>query len=418
MKLLWFTLTPCGATSRLNADSPGGGWLSALEDSLTRTGNVELHICFHWEADVPPFTTNGVTYHPVRRFRTKEFILGYLFGGRFRRDPVPVYSEVIERVNPDLIHVHGTEEAFGLIQSITKVPVVISLQGILTIIYGKLFTGISCFRFLLHERIKDHVNLKSVLSTCLIFRAHCKRERKILSMAQHVIGRTEWDRRCSRLLAPTACYYQGNEILRPVFYEVAWNAETFSAPLRLVTVTSDAPYKGFEALLTASRILRKEAGIDFRWSVIGIASDDPVVNVAQRWLGVQENVELLGKKTAIEIRDILLESDIYCQVSHIENSPNSLCEAMITGMPIVATFAGGTDSLLCHGKEGVLVQDGDPWSMAGAIVQMAGDFSKAATLARAARTRAMVRHNPESVIRDLLKTYTTALSQYRSSLHE
>lgn len=40
--------------------------------------------------------------------------------------------------------------------------------------------------------------------------------------------------------------------------------------------------------------------------------------------------------------------------SHIENSPNNLCEAMILGMPCIATDAGGTSTLLSNMKDGLL----------------------------------------------------------------
>jgi len=81
---------------------------------------------------------------------------------------------------------------------------------------------------------------------------------------------------------------------------------------------------------------------------------------------------------------------------------------MLLGMPIVATFAGGTDSMLCAG-EGLLVQDGDPWSMAGSILELSRDFGRAAKFGQAARTRALVRHDPVSIVNELILTYRRIL---------
>ena len=61
-----------------------------------------------------------------------------------RRDNrlIPKLLKVVKESQPDLIHVHGTEECFGLIQSFCKIPIVISLQGILSPYTEKFFSGI------------------------------------------------------------------------------------------------------------------------------------------------------------------------------------------------------------------------------------------------------------------------------------
>lgn len=405
IKILWFALTPCGAIEHLNSNLQGCGWLSALENRLACTGEVELHICFLWDTDLHFFSIDGVTYHPVRRMRMRTVLLDKLLGKRFRQNPVQSYSEVISRVNPDLIHVHGTEEDFGLIQSVTKLPVIISIQGILTNICCKYFSGISQLKFLMHEKIIDHLKLRSVLSIFWVFKMNAKREKNILTMTRHVIGRTEWDRRSVALMAPNAKYHHGDEILRAPFYDGAWSQQYFSSTLRIVTVSGVAPYKGFETIINVAHILQEQVGFDFVWSVVGLSSDDTVVKTVYKYLGPNVKVKPLGKLTDKDIRDLLLDSDIFCQVSHIENSPNSLCEAMLLGMPIIASFAGGTDSILLAGVEGILLQDGDPWSMAGAIVELSRNFNMAVKIGKAAGIRAKERHNPDKIVSDLLATY-------------
>lgn len=408
MKILWFTNTPCGASQKMNPNSQIGGWLASLEKCLTGYDDIDLHICFLSEGSHPTFSIGRTTYHPVRRTRTKEVLLSRL-AMHPKLDPVESYADVIDRVKPDLIHVHGTEEDFGLVQSVTKIPVVVSIQGILSSIQLKYFSGIPAVRFLINENFVSHCKLKSVLSNFLIFKKNASRERKILSMSRHVIGRTDFDRRSMAVLAPYARYYRGDEILRPDFYQQVWSRPEFSSPLRIVTVSSGSPYKGFETVLQVSQILQEHTDIEFMWNVIGLSESDTIVKVAHQRHGCQAQVHFSGVRSSAELQRMLLESDIYCQVSHIENSPNSLCEAMLLGMPIVANFAGGTDSLLSSGQEGVLVQDGDPYSMAGAIVELSRDHHRAARMGQAARTRAKARHNADRIIDDLLSTYRQVL---------
>lgn len=410
MKILWFTLTPCGASKEISPNLHGCGWLSSLENRLVASGAVELHICFQSDLELSSFTKNGVTYHPVKRISYKKVLAQKIFK-RCTNELLAKYLDVVSVVKPDLIHVHGTEEGFGLVQRCTNIPVAISIQGILSNIACKYFSGIPRYRFLLDGKLLPHLKLKSIFWIYQIFLANAQREREILRMTKNVIGRTDWDRRTLSILAPQARYYHGDEILRAPFYEAQWNKDYFSDPLRIVTVCSAGAYKGFEAVLQVARILREVVGVDFEWTVVGLSVEDTVPKVVHKWLGIQPNVVLVGNKGVNDVRDVLLASDIFCQVSHIENSPNSLCEAMVLGMPIVATFAGGTDTILSAGKEGLIVQDGDPWSMAGAIVEISKNFDRAAEMGKTARGRALLRHNPDLIIAGLIHTYESIITE-------
>ena len=101
-------------------------------------------------------------------------------------------------------------------------------------------------------------------------------------------------------------------------------------------------------------------------------------------------------------------------MSHIENSPNSVCEAMLVGVPTIASFAGGTSSIIKDGEEGILVQDGDPYVLAGSIVHLVQNPDLAMFYSNNAKCRALQRHNPENVYKELLSGYTSILSSYNS----
>ena len=121
------------------------------------------------------------------------------------------------------------------------------------------------------------------------------------------------------------------------------------------------------------------------------------------------NIVFHGRIDAETLSELLCKSDIYVHVSHIENSPNSVCEAMMVGMPVIASYAGGTASLLEHEKEGILCQDGDPYVLAGAIIDFKQHPDKALQYASAARKRAMSRHDKESIVKELLDGYAKIL---------
>lgn len=89
----------------------------------------------------------------------------------------------------------------------------------------------------------------------------------------------------------------------------------------------------------------------------------------------------------------------------IENSPNSLCEAMLLGLPIIVSYAGGTSSILNNGEEGILVQDGYPYSLAGAIIEVANNFP----MAKNVRTHAEERHDKNKIVNNLINTYNSII---------
>ena len=146
--------------------------------------------------------------------------------------------------------------------------------------------------------------------------------------------------------------------------------------------------------------------------MIGLTENSDCVKIVKSWKKFNcknINIELLGKKNELEICDLFLKSDIYIQTSHIENSPNSLCEAMMIGMPIIASNVGGTSSLLIDEKDGQLFQNGDFYSLAGLIKSTSFEFEKASVYAENAREKSNNRHNKVKILSGIIETYKQIL---------
>ena len=417
MKVVWLSNTPCSASEKLLPDYPSGGWLTTLEKSLSAIESIELHVLFYHNDKIDPFKINRTYFHPIlrRKGRTKlqRLIKKYFNVINNEQQELKELRERINSLNPEIVHVHGTEDNFGLIVEKVEVPIVISIQGITNSIVEKFHSGISFEIAAKFESTKDVILKKSARDIYLMFEVMAKREQRILRNSKFVIGRTEFDRRISRLLSPESSYFVGQELIREVFHQNQWNKSSFGSKIKLVSISGDQVYKGFESIIRTAEILSKHSNLEFEWNVIGLKESDSIVRLCRRWL-IKDfnniNLTLMGLKNENELVNIMIASDIYCQVSHIENSPNSLCEAMMLGLPCIANFAGGTSSILEDGKEGVLVQEGDPFSMAGAIVEMVSDFEKAKQLGSNARARALKRHNKEQVVNDLLETYRQVIA--------
>ncbi len=240
------------------------------------------------------------------------------------------------------------------------------------------------------------------------FLQNAEREKRILEGAKYIIGRTDFDRRITRVLAPSSAYFEGNEILRQSFYKTVWNKTQFADSLRIITIINSARYKGFEAIVDTARTLKNNTNLKFVWNVIGLNEKSSLVKIVKKWKNVnlQElGIQILGSMNESEIVDVLLQSDIYCQTSHIENSPNSLCEAMMLGMPIVATAVGGTCSLFDDKEGAILVQDNAPLDMCSAIIELLHSLEFKNDCRQSTRKQALERHSPRDIISKLLATY-------------
>ena len=413
MKVLWYTNTACSASDKLNLNlgSGTGGWLRSLEEEINHQTNIELSICFYSQAEIDPFKHGKIQFYPIYRPDQRSKL------SRLKNRWYPQNHENAELSNlltvarksmPDIIHIHGTENNFGLIQRKVNIPVVLSIQGILNSVCEKYFTGIPYHVIKKHESFAIKVIGGGINRSFKRFANNAKREKKMLYDADHIIGRTEYDRRISRILAPFSQYYIINEVFRPLFYEHEWNKKKMGPVIQIVSILSGGIYKGFETLAGAAKILIENTDVKFVWNVIGFNRNNNVVKLLKRWRGFDVenlNIRLHGLLSENEIVKILLNSDIYCQTSHIENSPNALGEALILGLPCIATFAGGTGSIMEDGKEGILIQDGDPWSMAGAIQEMAKNDEKAIQFGKNAYKMARKRHDKKTIVTELVNVY-------------
>jgi glycosyltransferase involved in cell wall biosynthesis len=241
------------------------------------------------------------------------------------------------------------------------------------------------------------------------------REERNLKNTKFILGRTAWDKRITRVLAPKSLYLHGDEILRDSFYQYQWSQNKHSKII-IHTTNGNYFYKGFETLCQSLNEINK-LGLECEWRVAGVKANDLIVKVTKRKLGKEfpnKALVLLGELDEKSLVKKLLETHIYVMPSHIENSPNNLCEAMMLGIPCIATFVGGTGSLLKDGDDGILIQDGDPWAMAGAILELAEDPEKAMQMGEKGRKRALQRHEKERITNSLLETYQTIINNSES----
>jgi glycosyltransferase involved in cell wall biosynthesis len=115
---------------------------------------------------------------------------------------------------------------------------------------------------------------------------------------------------------------------------------------------------------------------------------------------------LAGQRT--DILDILPAFDVFALPSRYEGLPTAVVEAMICGVPVVATAVNAVPDLVVPGETGLLVPPRRPALMAAAIGQLLDSPGLAARMAGTARARVNGQYGEESLRNALLEAYEPA----------
>ena len=138
---------------------------------------------------------------------------------------------------------------------------------------------------------------------------------------------------------------------------------------------------------------------------------------------LSEHIVFLGNLNAEQMKQRYLESNVFVSPSTMENSPNSVGEAMILGVPVISSKVGGVHNLLEDQKEGILYEAKNVQALSNAVIKVfdAYEYEDASRMRpirvkeeeieeiRAypvnAREHALKTHNPDANYFRLLEIY-------------
>lgn len=406
MRILWFTNTP--SLYRKSKDGyNGGGWISSLEELIGKDDRIEqLGVCF-FDIENNKVTRDKTVYYPINLSNKISNKLKFHFNHKsFQKAELKRFAEVIEDFKPDIIHIFGTENAFGLISKYSDIPVIIHLQGILIpYLNASDLPGVGKFEYLKHYNLKE---FRSKYRSNLFFKRGSIREKEIFLHCKNYMGRTGWDKNIIKIFSPGSNYFHCDEILRSPFYKAQiWEFKKRDKMI-LTTTISLTEYKGFDLILKTAKLLKDEFHLNFEWNVIGV-SKYSFWEKQTKIKATDVNVSLRGIVDANNLIKYLSDSDIFIHPSYIDNSPNSVCEAQLLGLPVISTNVGGISSLIESEKEGILVPTNDPYTLACKIIELRNNTSKAISIGKTARERALKRHDVENITERNIEIYNTIL---------
>lgn len=417
MKVLWLCNIPLPFISRNIGENPSyfGGWLSGVANGIKEEENINLIISFPTnKKGMVNGNVDGVEYYgfPNNRKKLDKY-----------DDKQEIYlKHIISEVNPDIVHIFGTEypHSLAMINACEKLgildKVVINIQGLVSVIsnhYNSNLPNKIVNRYTLRDIIKNN-NINKQKKE---FYKRGKFEVEAIKKCKHVIGRTDWDKACTTQINPNIKYHFCNETLRDSFYKNTWNINKCKKHSIFISQCT-YPIKGVHFMLEAMpEILKKYPDAHIYTTgknplKLNTFIDKIKITSYQKYIGeliekynLQNNVTFLGSLNEEEMCNQFLKSHVFVSPSVIENSPNSVGEAMILGVPTVSSDVGGVKNMLVHDKEGFVYQHDAPYMLAHYVCEIFKNDELALKFSENAKVHANITHDREKNLNDMIGIY-------------
>ena len=389
-----------------------GGWVSEMVRELAKMKHIELGVAMKASVDeLIKKEINNVIYYYVPQEKTYDV-------------NEAACIKVLECFKPELLHGEGSEQAYtNTFLRNWKGRNVVSLQGVINGYEPYEYGGLNIDDFLFTFNLRNLIfGLSMFANKKLRFNNRIKIERDTISRARNILGRTLWDRCQSFAINQKAPYFFCARNLRKPFYKKRWDIDK-KEDFSIFIGNSASPRKGAHFVLEAVAQLKEE----FPNVKLYIAGASPYPSSARDWkrrigyssylirlikkLDLKDNIEFLGILNEEQMSDKLSRIHVYVMASIIENSPNTLGEAMMMGVPSVSSFNGGVPSMATDDIEALHYRDNDPRMMAFQIRRIFTDNNLALKLSEKGRVKALDTHDRDKNVQLLLNAYEEIMKQ-------
>lgn len=409
MKLLWLcNIMPGVIQEAINGQAGGGLWLDHVLQDLRQQDMTIRVLCRG--------TGDAGTVDEKCSFATFREGLPYVYLPELEDD----FCKELDAFQPDVIHVWGTEygHSLAMVNAARKTGridrLVVNIQGLCTMIARHHNEGVP-YAWQKTKSFRDFVRKDNLLQQQEKFALRGELEQQTLKGVKHVIGRTHWDRACTQLINPEIVYHHCDETLRSPFYEDSWRYAECKKH-SIFAPGCSYPVKGFHYLLEAFAEVVKtypDATLclpgdgfpkDWKGKLRSTSYQNYLLSQIRKY-GLEDKIRFLGSLGPEAMRSAYLSANAFVQPSTIENSPNTLGEAMLLGLPCIASNVGGVASLIKHPEEGFLYPSSATYLLAHYIKQIFAMEDQAEEMGLAAKQRAEQTHSPQKNTQTLLEIY-------------
>lgn len=426
MKILWLCSRTLARILRMQGKhtsvNASGGWLEGLSDQLIKDQNVKLTCCVLETSE-----KKHLKYGKADNF---EY---YIIPTTIKEytdtsDKTPSYEhyiyEILSTTKPDVIHVFGTEfkhtwimtevcKRLGIIDK-----VVISIQGMVGIIAKHYFSGIeNKWKYVC--TLQEMIRRTTMLCDHKTYADRGVLEHLAIKNVKHVIGRTDWDECCSKKINQSINYYKCNETLRETFYSGEWS---YHACKKHTIYISQASYsiKGLHMFLKALPDIIADypnvqvyIGGNNRYGSNLIKGSGYFLYLQKliKKSNLERHIHFLGPLSAEQVKEEMLKANVFLSSSSIENSPNSLGEAMLLGTPCISSDVGGVKNMLQPDIEGFIYPFEEYYMSSYYIKKIFSMQEQVEAMSKKAKEHAMKTHDPIKNNQDLMQIYLKIASK-------
>jgi len=421
MKVLWVCNVPLPQIARdMRLPVPNiNGWLAGFANALEKRQDVELHVCFPVLGlkELASGSVGRIHYYAFSQPRAMGFLPAEDQRHASKR-MIAHIKAIVQRVQPELLHLFGSEYIHSLIAAKTfgkPERTVVNIQGLTSVCFQHFSVGIphrEMTRFTISNLARG-----SLLRQQQHFRERGAFERELLSYTGHVIGRTDWDFACTEQINPGVKYHFCNESLRDDFYTGCWDYEKCEKHSIFVS-QSATTIKGLHLLLKAMpEIVRV-----YPDAHVYVAGNNPTKNETLyqklkisafgkyllrliRENGLEKHITFTGQLTGAQLKERMLRSNVFVSPSTIENESNSISEAKLLALPVVASYVGGVTNRIQHGVDGYFYQQDAPYMLSHFVKKVFAQGAAAAQMGLEAQRAARVVNDREKNLTRLLEIY-------------
>lgn len=361
IKVLWITnivfpeaMLLLKGTGDLKAS---GGWMLGAAQALIAKEGVQLYI-----AAVCP-DVNVLTR--LEGERIIYYLLPYGKGNnRYNSEYESLWIMIRDEVQPDVVHIHGSEFTHGLayVRACSADRVVVSIQGLVGVYSRYYYSGLSKGQIIKNSTYRSLLG-RNIFTGKRSFQRRGEYERELLTRVKHIIGRTSWDKAHAWAINPCAQYHHVNETLRKEFYDGDWRYENCTVHSIFL---SQANYsvKGLHMVLRAMPYVLRHysdakiivAGNDITHKrslhdLLYYTDYGKVISRVIKHYDLKNAVLFTGPLNAEGMKREYLKANVFVCPSSIENSPNSIGEAQLLGVPVLASYVGGISDMMVGDEE-------------------------------------------------------------------
>ena len=412
MKILWLCNIelPCISKALGHNINPLGGWMVSIFDLLIRVPGLAVCVCF-------PTRTNKLFDGSDGKVRYYSF--------KLFKDSIMRFEDILVEAKPDIIHIFGTEfrHSLDMIKACEKKKLInqtiVSIQGLIHLI-GKHYYSDIPSKVIHKYSFHDFIRHSNIYWAKKKYEKRGKYEIEVICRVKHIIGRTEWDYAVTKQINSSVNYHFCNETLRTSFYNQKWKFDECEKYSIFIS-QANYPIKGLHILLEALSVVKDKypcvhlyvAGKNFaskeiKSAIMKTRYDKYIYNYIKQ-KNLSENISFLGTLEENEMLDRYMKSNVFVICSSIENSPNSLGEAMILGVPSIASDVGGIRSMFRDRIDGYIYPFNESYMLAYYICKIFDNIDDACKMSENAKKHAMQLYDKTNNLNKLLSIYRDLL---------